>query len=235
MRAILAILGLLLSAKGSSQTVIGFGKTNSGAALTSLTYSIGGISTVNARYEGITEGSAFFNSTFVTGRITLSDGQIFDSISVRLDLLDNTLHYMSSEGQELIVNTPIKTVLLYDSASQKNIRFDHSDFITPAIEKAWYQLLDSGAVILYKRHFKSMRENRAYNSATLEQYITTTYGYFILINTVFTQVKKIKLLPDMLQHKRTELLEYINSNNLTGKSDKDYLALVGYYNSLVKK
>lgn len=235
MRIMLVALSLLLSPNGSSQTVISFGKTISGAALTSLTYTIGGMSTINAQYSAIVEGSAFFNDAFVTGKIILSDGQTFDSISLRLDLLDNTVHYISREGEELVANTLIKTVVLYDAASQKENRFDHSDFITPAIEKGWYHLLDTGAVRLYKRHFKSVRENKAYNSAIFEQYITTTYGYYILINSIFTQVKKLKSLPDMLQNKKTELLEYISTNSLTDKSDKDYLALVGYYNSLVKK
>lgn len=235
MKILLAAFVLLLSGNGFSQTVIGFGKTSSGAALTSLTFSVGGISTVNAQYSAIVEGSAFYNEAFVTGKIMLSDGQIFDSITMRLDLVDNTVHYLSANGEELVANALIKTVILYDSASPKVIHFDYSDFITPSVEKGWYQLIDTGVVRLYKRHHKSIRQNKAYNSATHEQYITTTYEYYILINAVFTQVKKLKLLPDMLQHKKTELLEYMNVHNLTGKSEKDYLALITYYNSLVTK
>ena len=235
MKTVLTAFILLLSGNGFSQTVISFGKTQSGAALTSLTFSGGRISTVNNQYSAIVEGSAFFNEAFITGKIMLSDGQIFDSIMLRLDLLDNTVHYMSAKGEEMVANTLIKSVVFYDSASQKEIHFDYSDFITPSIEKGWYQLIDTGVVRLYKRHHKSIRQNKAYNSATLEQYITTTYAYYLLINTVFTQVKKLKSIPDMLQHKKTELLEYINVNNLTGKSDKDYLALIAYYNSLVAK
>ena len=235
MKTVLTAFILLLSGNGFSQTVIGFGKTQSGAALTSLTFSGGRISTVNNQYSAIVEGSAFFNEAFITGKIMLSDGQIFDSIMLRLDLLDNTVHYMSAKGEEMVANTLIKSVDFYDSASQKEIHFDYSDFITTSIEKGWYQLIDTGVVRLYKRHHKSIRQNKAYNSATIEQYITTTYAYYLLINTVFTQVKKLKSIPDMLQHKKTELLEYINVNNLTGKSDKDYQALIAYYNILVAK
>lgn len=235
MKTVLTAFILLLSGNGFSQTVISFGKTQSGAALTSLTFSGGRISTVNNQYSAIVEGSAFFNEAFITGKIMLSDGQIFDSIMLRLDLLDNTVHYMSAKGEEMVANTLIKSVDFYDSASQKEIHFDYSDFITTSIEKGWYQLIDTGVVRLYKRHHKSIRQNKAYNSATIEQYITTTYTYYMLINAVFTQVKKLKSLPDMLQHKKTELLEYINVNNLTGKSDKDYQALIAYYNILVAK
>lgn len=235
MKIILAATFLFLTANGYSQTVIDVGKTSSGGNASNLIYAVGGVPMNNAKYVSIVEGSPFFNETFTDGKIVLSGGKIYTNIKLRLDMMENTVQYISPEGEELIATTPIKTVFLRDSATQKENQFDHSGQMMTLsnVKTGWYQLLDTGKLKLYKRHDKTIRENKPYGSATTEQYITTSYSYYILLNAVFTPVKKIKALPDMLQDKKSELLEYINSNNLTGKSDMDYIAVVQYYKSLV--
>lgn len=240
MRTILPALCLLFSSNAFSQTtVIDVSKINTGGTVSSnLIYGVGGVPMNNAKYVAIVEGSPFFNEAYITGKIILSGGKVYDKIMLRLDLMDNSVHYKTAEGEELIATTPIKTVFLYDAVSQKEMQFDNSEFLMTlsTIEKAgWYELLDTGTVRLYKQHNKSIRENRIYGSATTDQYITNSYSYFIFTNTVFTPIKKIKALPDMLQDKKTELLDYINLHSLTGKTEKDYVALVGYYNSLLAK
>lgn len=240
MKIILSVIILLLSANGFAQTtVVDVNKVNTGGTVSSnLIYAVGGVPMNNAKYIAIVEGSPFFSESYYTGKIILSGGKVYDKIKLKLDLMDNSVHYMSTEGEELVATTPIKTVFLYDAVAQKEIQFDNSELLITLskIEKTgWYELLDTGTVRLYKRHHKSIRENKPYGSATTEQYITTSYSYYIFTNSVFTPVKKIKALPDMMQDKKTELQEYINLHGLTGKSDKDYITLVAYYNSLVAK
>lgn len=239
MKTLLTAIIVLLPAYTIAQTtVVDVGKTNSGGtAPSNLLYVVGGVPMNNAKYVAIVEGTPFFNESFTGGKIVLSGGRIYTNIKLRLDMMDNTLQYISPEGEELIATTPIKTVFLTDPATQKENQFDHSDQIMTLskMETGWYQLLDTGVLRLYKRHHKIIRENKPYGSATVEQYITTSYTYYLLINSVFTPIKKIKALPEMLQDKKTELQEYINTNSFTGKSDKDYLAVVGYYNSLIAK
>jgi len=239
MRTLLATLILFASVNLSAQTkVVDVNQTNTGgAAPSNLLYAVGGIPMNNAKYISIVEGSAFLNDLFVPGKIVLSGGRMYDKIKLRIDLIDNTVQYKDAGGEELVATTPIKTVVLYDAALDKPLQFDHSDFIKPGskVESGWYQLLDTGSVWLYKRHIKNIRENKPYGSATTEQYITTSYNYYIIVNAVFTPIKKFKALPDMLQDKKAELQEYINLNSFTGKSDKDYSMVIAYYNSLVKK
>jgi hypothetical protein len=239
MKTLLATLILFVSANVFSQTtVIDVNQTNSGgAAPSNLLYAVGGIPMNNAKYIAIVEGTPYYNEAFFTGKIIQSGGKIYDNIKLRLDLMDNTVHYMDAAGEELVATTPIKTVFLYDALALKEVQFDNAELMTTLskAETGWYQLLDTGTVKLYKRHTKIIRENKPYGSATTEQYISSSYSYYVLINTVFTPIKKLKALPDMLQDKKVELQEYINLNSLTGKSDKDYLAAISYYNNLVAK
>jgi hypothetical protein len=234
---ILFFLFILLSSINTfSQRVVDVSKNNS-AATSGLFYAVGGEPMNNAKYVAIVEGSAFYNEAFLNGKIILSGGKVYDSLSLRLDLIDNTLHYIDRDGEELVATTPVKSVCFKDIISKTETQFDYADFIKTSskIETGWYQLLDTGKVTLYKRYFKSIKENRPYGSATIEQTISTSNYYYVLINSVFTPLKKIKQLPEMLQDKKAELMNYINSKNLTGKSDKEYLELVTYYNSLVLK
>jgi hypothetical protein len=237
MKIILASLVSIFSVMGFSQTVVDVGKTTSSGQPSNLFYAVGGVPINNAKYVSIVEGTPFLNELFSKGKIILSGGKIYSDIKLRLDLMENTLQYISPEGEELIATTPIKTVFVTDDATSTEKQFDYADQIISVnkVETGWYQLLDSGALKLYKRHFKVIRENKPYGSATTEKYITTSYSYYILHNAAFTPVKKFKNLPDMLQDKKSELIEYIKSKNLTGISDKDYMVLVSYYNSFKTK
>lgn len=239
MKHILAPAILLLSINISAQVkVVDVDKLNTGGTVSSnLIYAVGGVPMNNAKYVAIVEGSAFYNDAFVPGKIVLSGGRMYDKMKLRLDLMDNSVQYKGTDGEELVATTPIRTIVLYDAVSEKPLQFDHSDFITPGskVETGWYQLLDTGTIWLYKRYIKNIRENKPYGSATTEQYITTSSHYYIIVNSVFTPIKKFKSLPDILQDKKAELQQFISSTGLTGKSDKDYSTLISYYNSLVAK
>ena len=236
MRIILSLLISFITACTFAQRVIDVTNNNS-AANGSLFYAVGGEPMNNAKYVAIVEGTAYYNDAFLPGKIILSGGKVYDSLSLKLDLMDNTVHYLAPGGDELIATTAIRSVIFKNLLDKTETRFDYSDFLKTGSkpETGWYQLLDTGTVTLYKRSVKSIKENKPYGLATVEQTITTSGNYYILINAVFTPVKKLKQLPDMLQDKKTELQEYITSKNLTGKTDKDYLELLAYYNGLVRK
>lgn len=68
-------LPVVLSISGFAQTVIGFGKTSSGAALTSFTLYAGGTASIYTQYEDVVEGSAFFNNAFAPGKVILNNGR----------------------------------------------------------------------------------------------------------------------------------------------------------------
>lgn len=235
MQNFLILLFLLITGNGFSQKVVDAGKNL--PATSNLFYTVNGEPVNNAKYIRVVEGSAFLNEAWADGKIILSEGRVYDSIKLRIDAMDNTLHYLTPNGEELVATTPVRSVLLADAVTKKITQFDHSDFIatTKKIEPGWYQLLDSGSVSIYKLYIKTIRENKPYSSATYEQTILTTNRYYIFKNALLTQISKFKQIPDMLQDKKNELLEYINSNNLTGRGDADYIALIEYYKSLVKK
>jgi hypothetical protein len=236
MRNKLLILFILSSPAIYSQKVIDVEKTDY-RVTSSLFYTVGGSPVSNAKYIRVVEGSPYFNESWMKGSIVMSGGAVYDSITVRLDLVDNSLQYMSPEGKEMIATSSIKGITLRDSVTGMESRFVHSSFMqaTGKIDEGWYQLLAAGNSPLYKRYVKIITENAPYGSATVEQIINTSSRYFIMINSVLTPIKKFKDIPDLLSEKKNELKLYISSKNLSGKSDVDYSALITYYNNMVGK
>ena len=83
---------------------------------------------------------------------------------------------------------------------------------------------------MYKKLTKVITETKPYGSATTEQVIHTSSRYFILYNNQLIRIKKFRDLADILSDKKTEVLSFITSNKLNGKSDEDYNSLLSYYN-----
>ncbi|MEI9912525.1 MAG: hypothetical protein WDO71_24450 [Bacteroidota bacterium] len=238
MRAILFIVFILPALAVFSQaTVVDVGKDDMQVAGTRNFYTVGGSPVTNTKYVKVVEGSPYFSDSWMKGKLALANGEMYDSLRLRLDLAANELQYISPEGKELIATTPVKGVTLKDSISGKQYHFVHSSFLQlpKNMESGWYQLLVQGPATLYKHIVKTVNENKPYGSATVEQTIKTTGQYFVVFNGVFTRIKKIKELPDTLKNKKIELDTYISSQGLAGRSDGDYSSLIAYYNSLVEK
>jgi hypothetical protein len=235
MKTLFYILFFFPVLAGHSQKVIDVGKNDADAGR--LFYSVNGEPFSMAKYVKVVEGSPFFDDSLMKGRLETAEGKIYEGLLLRIDLLENAIHFIARDGREMIVTTPIAKLLLRDSVSGKEYDFVHSSFLQTSgtVEPGWYQVLTSGPAIMYKHILKTMQEQRPYNSATTEQTIRTSGQYFLLANSTFSRVKKLKELPDLLQDKKTELDTYISSQGLSGKLDADYAAVVSYYNGLVKK
>jgi hypothetical protein len=145
---------------------------------------------------------------------------------------------MDEKQVELITSTPLKELVITD-ASGNNFRFVHASAIagiTPANKNRWFLWLASGAATLYKLFEKRLYEQTPYNSATTEQHIKTIEKYFVLYNNSLLEIKKLKDAPSVLANKKAELEKFLETSDDKNKSmDDRFMALVEYYNSLVKE
>ena len=236
MRAALHTLFLLASVNCYAQKVIDIGNSNL-PVTASLFYTVGGEPVNNAKYVKIVEGTPYFNEAWTKGKIMMQAGNVFDNVPMRLDLMDNSVHYQDKDRNEMIATSPIKSITLTDAVTGNEYQFDHSLYLGASgkIEPGWYEQLVTGTATLYKGFTKVINENKPYGSAITEQIIKTSYYYFVMVNSVFTPVKRFKDLPGVLNDKKDELKNYISTKNLPGRADADYIAVISYYNSLVEK
>ena len=194
---------------------------------------VGGEPVVNAKFTKLVEGSPYFKDDWMKGMVTINGDQEFTGVYLRLDLYDNQVHYKDQGGTELVATTIVKKITLFDSVTQDVYTFINGSFIIANNKlTGWYQALAEGKISLFKQYKKQLREDRPYGSATFEQSIFTSPHYFVLLNGDFKEVKKFKDLPNVLNDKKALLLQYIKINDLSGKTDEDFVNVINYFNGL---
>ena len=232
--AVLILLSASLSA-WSQQRVVDVGKEET-SPLSGLFLVLGGEPISFAKYVKVVEGTAFFSDNWMKGSLIMEGGKKYDGLYMKLDLMEDEVHYKDPSGNEFIADNRIREIWLTDSITTKKYHFVHSSFIGSGTAAAtgWHQLIADGSAMLFKKFRKQIDETKPYGSATTEQRISTESRYFILSANVLSPVKSFSTIPDLLSEKKTELQQYISTNKLKGKSDGDYISLVSYYNSLPK-
>lgn len=167
------------------------------------------------------------------GMAMMDSGNRYSGL-LKLDLMENEIHFQDEKGNEMVATTKVRQLVLIDTIKQTSFSFVHSSsFKTADPRSGWYQLLaEASPAKLYRQSVKNLQEIKPYNSAMVEQYIRTADYYYVLYNGKLTAVKKIKDIAHILDDKKQEMLKYISDNNLNGKSDSDFINVMSFYKSL---
>jgi hypothetical protein len=234
MKLLLSAAFLLLLQSTKAQQVIDVSKQDVSVG-PNLFYSVAGEPFVNAKFVNLVEGTPYFKDEWL-GAVLVGEGnREYKGVSIKLDLLDNSIHYTDAQGKEYIASTPINEIVLTDDAGN-NYKFVKASTLAGVpnnIRENWVLWLCSGKASLYKELVKNLSEQKPYGSATTEQRIRTSEKYFILHNNSFTEIKKIKDIPSVLSDKRKELEEFLKTKDDAKASMDDRLTdIVDYYNSL---
>lgn len=218
----------------NSQRVVDVEKETGNATVFNYVYTVAGIPFVNAKFARLTEGSPFFNDQLMKGSIILSEGKEYKGIMVRINLLEAQVNYIGDKQIEMVANTPIREVVLWDTVNGIDHRFDYSEYIDAVEkpEKGFYELLETGKAQLYKEYKKKMMETKPYGSATFEQSIQTEIKFFVLKNKQWIRIKKLKDLSSMLNDKARDVSKFISDNKITGDNQANFEKVIAFYNSL---
>jgi hypothetical protein len=188
---------------------------------------------VKDKYPPFASGTPYFIDEWLNADVELEHGETFKDVKMRLDLVENTLQYISPEGLELVASSAIKTVIFKDSIGGNQFKFVNSFFLGMKKQKgAWLLELVSGHACLYKQIFKSVNEPKNYVPGGTEISIDSSEEYFIYTDSLLLPVKKIKEVPGLLNNKFKQVDAYIATNKLFGKSESGFIDVIKYYNSL---
>lgn len=199
---------------------------------------VNGTPFVNTKFVRLVDGTPYFSDDWMKAVLVGTDNYNYKGQMVKLDLFDNRVHYQDEKQVELVTTTPLKELVLTD-AQGNNYRFVKGSVIqqtTPQKQESWFLWLASGTASLYKLFDKKLIEETPYNSATTEQHIRTTEKYMVLYNNGLMEIKKLKDAPAVLANKKSELEDFLKNKDDKNKSmDERFIALIDYYNSLVKE
>jgi hypothetical protein len=177
--------------------------------------------------------SPFFSDKWMKSTLVFANGKTQSGLSVKLDLFENKIYFLDDAGNEMVSTTPVKEVVLADTAGNKMYRLKHSSaFKIAGVEAGWYQLLCVGQAELYKKIIKALPRSMAQQSEQDIKPLETSIQFFLLIKDNLFRIKKGKDIPELAGEKKTQLQTYAKSKNLNGKLEENLIELVEYYNTL---
>ncbi|GGA97506.1 hypothetical protein GCM10011511_21030 [Puia dinghuensis] len=187
------------------------------------------------KYVRVTAGTPFFKEQFMKARLFDDGGGHYRCNAVRINLLDNEINYLGSDGKEMIASSPVRRIILTDSTTGEQYYFVWGWELTPtdkALEKVWFQVLVNDEVSLCRQIKKRIHETPSYGTATTDQDIVTIETYYLHRKGALVLVKSWQDLQDQLQDRKAILTQYIHDHHLKGRNTDDYIQLVTAYNAV---
>ncbi|SJZ79463.1 hypothetical protein SAMN04488132_104289 [Sediminibacterium ginsengisoli] len=189
--------------------------------------------------ENKVEGSPYFNESFCPGNVTmLLNGRTYKGLSLKVNLESNELLFQSPQGDPMVVVQPVKSFELQcgeGGNGTANARKFASGF--PALEwqneKTFYEVLDSGKVMLLKHYRVSFSDDKAYGSPeTIRTYKRKALYYAWSPSKGIQPLAKESALSDFMADKKNQVEAYMSKEKLKGKKEEDLVKLFAFYNAL---
>lgn len=185
------------------------------------------------KYNDILSGTVFVDSNWQLGAVLLENGTLVENVRIRINVLDDEIHYIDESGKEMVSTQNIKSVIFKKAGNDttgvfvSKYAFSGKDAGMPG---GWMQLLAKGKASLLKKYHKSIIESKGYSSATVEKNIVTEVRYFVWYNGELVRVKNVSEVAAAINNPAVD--KQLSNMKKNGKSEMELKALVDYFNTL---
>ncbi len=182
-------------------------------------------------------GSIFLYDDFRLANITLQNGKAFEKVKTKIDLLNQEMVFLSTDGKLGILNNgQVKEIRFIgepnDSTSKRVFRtgFPKVDVLNPS---SFYEVLADGKLMLLKSLMKYAVENKNELSGEVNRLIENAENIYTFKDNQMKRLKKDReVIYDLMADKRTEMALKQRSLNPNLKNITELVNLVKFYNSL---
>ena len=188
------------------------------------------------KYEGIA-GSVYDQTDYLLARITLKDGRVYNDVKTRINLLEQEVNFIASNGQEGFLGKGMASEITYqdNSGSYLDTKVFQCGF--PPIDNqnriSFYQILLNDKTILLKSVYKSIQERNNDMSGERYKEFATYENMYLLKEGTMVRIKKDKSnLIALLQDQNQSIKKYIDDQKLNLKNEAHLIDLLKYYNTL---
>ena len=180
------------------------------------------------------EGTPFYPDNYSAARLSFANGKKNSSVKAKLNLYDNTILYITDKGVEMEVIVPVLKIEFADTVNGGyNVVFQNGFSGNGLKEKIYYQVLDSGKLILLNQIVVNYRDFTPYGTAVITRKFEQKPSFFIINATTVNKTgKNGENVPEILADKKNEISTYISANSLRLKYVADLISVIRYYNSL---
>lgn len=184
------------------------------------------------------KGSPFLFEDWVKGTVKLTNGIVYENVSLMYDQVKDQLIFSTEDGKSFSFMYPV-----YEFTLQKEItstvtdeRKFRSGFppVDGASAGAFYEVLNDGETILLKRASKAIVEERPDGSIVKEKLIKESVKYYIASPDKMVKINKSKksILAAFEAPKLPQVETYIKTNRLSLKEEGHLIKVLAYYNTL---
>jgi hypothetical protein len=192
----------------------------------------------NIKYLDIASGTPYFKDEWMEGTLVIPGSPKQTGFLVKLDMIAGNVHFLDN-GKELEASGQVNEVFMTDSITHQPYHFVNSSaIINDAVkpDRGWYLVLQDGKATYYKKYKKTITETRPdYGSTMTHGKIETEIEYYVLSNNRFQKVRKLSDLSIVLFDKKAEIEDYIDKNNIKGRSEADIIKVINQYNLIAGK
>lgn len=183
------------------------------------------------------EGSPFFSKVWSKGTVEMANGAKYTDLDLKYDQLKDGLVFKGKNDEELYFSDAIKKFTLNntpDNGKQSVFRngFEaYKDFTT----QSFYEVITAGEISLLRKNFKTVIENREYNSANvIKKILNNNLLYIARDNKIIaSQNDNIKVIANAIDaNKSSSIIEFSSKNKLSPKKEEDLKKIIEYYTSI---
>lgn len=221
---------LFITLTAQTQTLNNFSLKDIGQSMLIVTDGNG--KTVNMGLDMENYGSPFFDTEFNYADIQLENGQQYQNILVKINLLSNEVIFKSDDGKELAILPAIKSVVLKKNGA--NIFFEYG---YPVFEKqnkkTIYQVLTKGETSVLKYFFVQVTEAKPYSSATMLRTIEKFPKLFVYNKNIGLQraPKSEEDIAVVFKNDAAQVNKIIADKKLKIKKEEDLMKCISLLNS----
>ena len=183
-------------------------------------------------------GSPFIYEKWKSATIKLKDGREFENVSIRINILNQTVHYLSSNGKEYVAaNGIVSEIQLLDTAINGDLKTHiyRNGFtsIDNNNENTFYEIIAEGKaeLLLYKK--VKLTETESLGTNVPDRQYAPVQEYYVYVADTMNKCKKSSsFFSNLFDDKKDLVTQYIDQQHLKFKSENDLKLVVDYYNSL---
>lgn len=174
-------------------------------------------------------GSPFLNNDFVNGNVVLINGLKFQSVPLKYSSYNDELFFKNIKDESLLsFVVPVKSFELLGQTYVNG--FPAIDNFT---ENSFYELISNGSVKLLLKNYKTILENKPYNSASSEKKFMDNKVYYVFKAGKIQRFKPSK--KDFMEtffDKSSQIDIFLKKEKVDFKNNADLAKVFEYYSSL---
>ncbi len=182
-------------------------------------------------------GSAYLFPDFKFATIELADGRKYANVKARLNLVENEVNFIASNGEEGYIGKGMVHTISFNDTTKQGIKTFSFQTGFPKTDNQtvihFYQVLANGKIALVKSIAKNIEERLNELSGEKSKEFAVRENIYLQIGGELKRVKKeASFFLEAMADQKDIINSYIKTNKVNFKVEDQLIKLIEYYNSL---